>query len=63
MSDEKKDVVKFYVQNRDEIREVTSSKLASTVKSMEPCMVYQRKEELTRVLKFNDRTSFEVRSR
>ena len=56
MSDEKKEVVKFYVQNRDEIREVTSSKLASTVKSMEPCMVYQRKEELTRAVSYTHLT-------
>lgn len=62
MSSEKKDPPQnFFVITRDEVLEVTKAKLYDTVKEHHPCMVTSDPDNLKRILKFNDRTSFEVR--
>ena len=62
MPDEKKDPPQvFFVLTRDDVLEVTKAKLADAVRKHQPCMVTSDKENVKRILKFNDRTSFEVR--
>jgi len=66
MTEEKQSEKVYYVATKDEFIEVSSSKLKKTLDSIldngQPCLVYSNKEDLNRVLKFRDRTSFEVRN-
>lgn len=52
--------VKFYVATRDEVIETTSTKLRKTIEANQPCIVYTEADMLKRILKYSDRTSFEV---
>lgn len=62
MSEEKKNPPQvFFVITRDDVLEVTKAKLGDTVKQHQPCMVTSDMENVKRILRFNDRTSFEVR--
>lgn len=62
MSDETKNPPQvFFVITRDEVLEVTKAKLGDTVKKHQPCMVTSDMGNVKRILKFHDRTSFEVR--
>ena len=64
MSDSEKKQQTFYVWSRDsEVTEVPSSKLRATVIELAPCIVSTDREDFKRVLRLNDRTSFEVRSK
>ena len=55
-----KSEVIFYVAARDEVIETTPAKLRKTIEANQPCIVYTEPEALKRILKYRDRTSFEV---
>ena len=63
MSEEKKESneVVYTVATKDEVLKVTSAKLKKTIEQNMPCMVYTG-DDVLRILKFRDRTSFEVRN-
>ena len=64
MSDSEKKQQTFYVWSRDsEVTEVPSGKLRATVMELAPCIVSTDREDFKRVLRLNDRTSFEVLSK
>ena len=62
MAEESKDKPEamFYVATRDEVIETTSTKLRKTIEANQPCVVYTKADVLKRILKYSDRTSFEV---
>lgn len=60
MSEEKKPAPSVYVVSQDgSVTKVPKTKLFDTVKK-EPCLVVSHPEELKRVMRLNDRTTFEV---
>lgn len=63
MSDEKKELTEdvYTVATRDEVLKVPAAKLRKTIEQNQPCMVYTG-DDVIRILKFRDRTSFEVRN-